>query len=138
METETPTKRLLAGTRAGDTDQKPSPTTVTTFTAVLEETKPCQRCTVKALLHLLSVSELSINKPAGTEDIQLFDLELVYAGAKISMTTTTTTMTTTTTTMTTTSTAAGRVAVRIDKGPLDHPDGGDQANGRRHPATRAT
>jgi hypothetical protein len=131
VETETPTKRLLAGTRAGDTDQKPSPTTVTTFTAVLEETKPCQRCTVKALLHLLSVSELSINKPAGTEDIQLFDLELVYAGAKISMTTTTTTMTTT-------STAAGRVAVRIDKGPLDHPDGGDQANGRRHPATRAT
>jgi hypothetical protein len=131
VETETPTKRLLAGTRAGDTDQKPSPTTVTTFTAVLEETKPCQRCTVKALLHLLSVSELSIDKPAGTEDIQLFDLELVYAGAKISMTTTTTTMTTT-------STAAGRVAVRIDKGPLDHPDGGDQANGRRHPATRAT
>jgi hypothetical protein len=43
-------------------------------------------------------------------------------------------MKTTTTTMTTASRAAGRVAVRIGKGPLV--DGGLRANGRRHPATR--
>jgi hypothetical protein len=75
----------------------------------------------------LSVSEPPVDKAAGTEDLQFFDLELVYAGAERSMKTTTTTMTTA-------SRAAGRVAVRIGKGPLV--DGGLRANGRRHPATR--